>query len=134
MGTKKAARSRTSLWRIAPQLVVVLLVLGLASAMAIQPTRQLFEQRDRIASMSNDLNTVEKANRRLESRIKRLKNPDYIEQEARRSGLVRPGETTYVVMPPSRKSKSGRSKPPAPPDAQHEPSIIESFLHFVGLG
>ena len=129
----RSRRSRAPLWRYGPQLVVVLLVLGLASATAIQPTRQLFEQRDRIANMSGDLDEIQRANRRLESRIKRLQDPDYIEQEAREAGLVRPGETTYVVMPPSRKRKPERSPEPRP-QPEPEPSVIESFLRFVGLG
>lgn len=117
-----------------PQLVIMALVLGLVGAMAIQPTRQLLAQRDRIGQMSGDLNDLERGNRRLAERVERLNDPDYLEQEARRVGLVRPGETTYVVVPPPEKQEGGRTprraKDTAEPPA---PSFLESFLHFVGL-
>ena len=57
------------------------------------------------------------------------------EQRAREQiGLVRPGETTYVVMPPSdqeqtadkkERQKKVRVEPPPPP------SFLESAVHFI---
>lgn len=116
-------------------MVVTALVLGLVGAMAIQPTRQLLAQRDRIGQMSGDLNALERENRRLEERVERLNDPDYLEQEARRVGLARPGETSYVVVPPSRKQAKQSRKATAPPPAPEpaEPSFLETFLQFVGL-
>ena len=119
-----------------PQLVTVALVLGLVGAMAIQPTRQLLAQRDRIGAMSGGLNALERDNRRLEERLERLNDPDFLEQEARRVGLVRPGETTYVVVPPSRKELRGDNKPGARPEVAAEPDdpgFLQNFLHFIGL-
>ena len=118
----------------APQIVAFLLVLGLVGAMAIEPTRQLLQQRDRISKMSGDLTEVAAGNERLAEQIARLKNDDYIEQRAREQiGLVRPGETTYVVMPPSKSDepkRKQRAKPLAPPPP---PGFFESLLEFVGL-
>ena len=118
----------------APQTVVVILVLGLVGAMAIEPTRQLLQQRDRISEMSRGLAEVQSGNAKLEEQIARLKNNDYIEQRAREQiGLVRPGETTYVVMPPSGTDGPKRKqqvKKPAPPPP---PGFVESMLDFVGL-
>jgi cell division protein FtsB len=123
-------------WGVAPQLVAVVPVLGLVVAMGVQPTRQLFAQRDRISEISGDLNSLERGNRALEERVQRLNDPDYLEQEARRLGLTRPGETIYVVVPPSRKdaNRGGRDAP-----AQRQPvrpatsGFLEGLLHFVGL-
>jgi cell division protein FtsB len=121
---------------IGPQVTVVVLVVVLAGAMAIQPTRQLLAQRARIAEMSEELRRTQTANSELEAYIDRLENPDYIESRARSElGLVRPGETTFVVMPPTkraarrreRKAERPRSAPPAPP------GFIERVLHFIGL-
>jgi cell division protein FtsB len=118
----------------APQTVVVILVIGLVGAMAIEPTRQLLQQRDRISGMTGDLAEVQSSNTRLEDQIARLKNDDYIEQRAREQiGLVRPGETTYVVMPPSNSDepkRKQRAEKPAPPPP---PGFFESVLDFVGL-
>ena len=116
-----------------PQIVIVVLIVGLFGALAIEPTRQLLQQRERLAGMSSDLRTVERSNEKLEARIDRLKDPDFLEQRARSLGLVRPGETTYIVMPPSdsgrnRKRKADRRPEPPPP-----PGVIESFLQFIGV-
>ncbi|MFP5351031.1 MAG: FtsB family cell division protein [Actinomycetota bacterium] len=118
-----------------PQIVALLLVLGLLGAMAIEPTRQLVEQRERIEGLSQDLEEIQSSNAELETRIGRLQDPDFLEQRARDMGLVRPGETAYVVMPPSRsKAKAKRkaaAKAPAPAPA--EPGFIEGFLAFMGI-
>ena len=119
----------------APQIIAFVLVLGLLGAMAIEPTRQLLDQRDRISSVAGELRDVEASNAALQAQIDRLKDDDYLEQLAReRIGLVRPGETTYVVMPPSdqeeraalkhRKAKAKVAPPPPP-------SFLESAIHFV---
>lgn len=121
---------------IAPQAIVLVLVLGLAAAMAIQPTRQLLAQRERIAGMKEELRGMQGSNHKLETRIARLTDPDYLEQRAREQiGLVRPGETTYLVMPPSKKANKTKPKRPAhkpvrvpPPDG-----FVERVLDFIGI-
>lgn len=117
-----------------PQIVALLLVLGLLGAMAIEPTRQLIEQRERIQTMSQELEEVETSNEHLERRIGRLQDPDFLEQRARDIGLVRPGETAFVVMPPSKskaRKKEAAKRTPRPAPAQ--PGFIEGFLAFVGI-
>ena len=119
---------------IGPQVLVVLLVIALASAMAIGPTRQLLEQRARISGMQNDLDTLVRSNGQLEHRVARLRDPDYLETLARsQSGLVHEGEKAFVVMPPSKvpglKHSERLPKEPPPPD----PSFVEGLLDFIGL-
>jgi len=125
---------------VGPQVVIVCLVLGLIAAMAIQPTRALLEQRRRIEGMSGDLRKMQTTNAKLEARIERLQDPDFIEQEAREKvGLVRKGEITWIVVPPTRKQQrkqagaGAEAKPVAEP-ATSEQGLIEGFLDFVGLG
>ncbi len=122
-------------WGIGPQVVVFLLVMGLFGALAIEPTRQLLEQRKRIDGMAADFEAVQRSNERLEARIERLKDPDFLEQRARTQiGLVRPGETTFIVMPPRRGAASNKGKrartEAAPPEP---PGFIEGFVDFLGL-
>ena len=125
---------------VGPQVVIVCLVLGLIAAMAIQPTRALLEQRRRIEGMSGDLRKMQTTNAKLEARIERLQDPDFIEQEAREKvGLVRKGEITWIVVPPTRKQQrkqagAGAEGKPAAEPATSEPGLIEGFLDFVGLG
>ncbi|MDQ4094916.1 MAG: septum formation initiator family protein [Actinomycetota bacterium] len=123
--------------RIGPGTIVVVLVLALCGAMAIEPTRQLVEQRHRIAGMARDLREIERANKALENRIARLNDPDFLEQRAREEiGLIRPGETAYVVMPPTRKTTSSnrqRDSEVAPSAADERAGWFEGLLAFVGL-
>lgn len=128
------------------QIVIVLLVVTLMGAMAIEPTRQLLEQRERVTTMKKDLNEVQASNAELRHRIKRLNDPDFIEQRAREQiGLVREGEITYVVMPPSRQARSGgkaakangaapkkAKRAAAQPEAE-EPGFFQGILDFVGF-
>ncbi|MCA1703153.1 MAG: septum formation initiator family protein [Actinobacteria bacterium] len=118
------------------QVIGFLLVIGLLVAMAIQPTRQLLQQKQRVSAMNENLQRVQNVNDRLADRIRRLRDPDYIEQRAREQvGLVRPGEQPYVVLPPgdggSRKGKAApKHRTVAPPQ---EDGALRSFLHFLGL-
>ena len=117
-----------------PQVIGVILIIGLLGALAIEPTRQLLEQRDRLSGMSQDLRSVERSNQRLEARIDRLKNPDFLEQRARALGLVRSGETTYIVMPPGKAAaKDRRRKASRVQEAPPEPGLLESFMQFIGI-
>lgn len=115
-----------------PQIVAFILVVGLVGAMGIQPTRRLLDQRVRISSMASELAEVQAGNEHLESQIARLNDPDYLEQRARAFGLVRPGETTYVVMPPSEAEKAKRKRA-APVEPPAPPGFVDSLLHFLGL-
>ena len=116
--------------------VAVLLILGLIVAIAAEPARQLMAQRDRINGMSSELDELTTTNQALEDRIDRLQDPDYLEQEAREVGLVRPGETAYVVMPPGRKARLAKQRklraetPPPPPP---EPTFVQELFEFMGL-
>ena len=121
---------------VGPQAVVLLLVLALAGATAIGPTRKLLEQRSRIAGMSAELDRIELSNEQLEDRIVRLGDPDYLEQQAReQSELVLPGETSYIVMPPKQRGRNERGGAKGSGDAAppREPGFIEGFLDFLGV-
>ena len=119
-----------------PQIVVVLLVVGLAGAMAIEPTRQLLAQKNRIDGMTSDLREIERSNRSLERRIERLRDPAFLEQQARdQGGFLMPGETRVVVLPPEeKKEKRARAAPRRAPKPQPEPSFVEALIDFVAPG
>jgi cell division protein FtsB len=128
-----AARRLRPARALGPQLVVILLVLGLAGAMAIEPTRQLLEQRDRIEGMQEDLARTRVANRALKRRIERLNDPDFLEQAGRELGLIRPGERAYVVLPPTRRASRRRDPGPRRHGAGGDgrPDFLDRALHFI---
>lgn len=121
------------------QLMALVLVLGLVSAMAIQPTRQLLAQQHRISATAHELHRTERDNHRLDVQIARLRNPDFIEEQARAQiGLVRPGETAYVVMPRPHKRAKHRGQSRSTERKSHKPAAnnqgaIRGFLHFLGF-
>ena len=121
-----------------PQVIAGLLVLGVLGAMLVEPTRQLMEQKERLSESAAQLDGLESTNTSLERRIERLQDPDFIEQKAReQAGLVRPGETLYVVVPPSvdkldqKRKERQRARAKAAPEP--EPGVMEAFLSFVGF-
>jgi cell division protein FtsB len=124
------------------QLMALVLVLGLVSAMAIQPTRQLLAQQHRIRATAHELHKTERDNHRLDVQIARLQNPDFIEEQARAQiGLVRPGETAYVVMPKPHKhlkhgkhlKNRGESKHRRDESTPQSEGVIRGFLNFLGF-
>jgi cell division protein FtsB len=129
------------------QFVIVLLVIALMGAMAIEPARQLLEQRERISGMETDLTEVQSSNAELRYRIKRLSDPDFVEQRAREQiGLVRPGEQVYAVVPPGRKEqakdrraraarKESRAEKAAAatPAKEVDGGFASGILDFIGL-
>jgi cell division protein DivIC len=121
---------------LGPQIFVFLLILGLLGAMAIEPTRKLMDQRTRIDQATAELDQVNRSNQRLQARIDRLKDPDYVDQLARsQAGLVKPGEIAFVVMPPGRgaspaRKDAARAPQKAPPP---DPSFVQSVLDFIGI-
>jgi len=129
------------------QFVIVLLVMALMGAMAIEPVRQLLEQRELVSGMEQDLRDVEQSNGNLRDRIKRLNDPDFVEQRAREQiGLVRPGEIPFVVMPSGKANKARLKKQSAkraeakkvkkaaaPTSEADDLGFVEGVLDFVGL-
>ena len=78
-------------------LVAVFVILIL---MAAAPARQAYEQKQAVARERARLEALKTENRSLEQRLARLNDPEYQEKLAREQlGLVRPGETSYVVVP-----------------------------------
>lgn len=137
--TKSSPGWRLPSLGIGAQLIALVLVLGLVSAMAIQPTRQLLAQQHRIKATAQELHKTERANQRLGEQIARLRNPDFIEEQARAQiGLVRPGETAYLVMPKphqhhKHRNHAHRARRRARNVAPHEDGGIRGFLNFLGL-
>lgn len=140
MAQRVPAAKRLRLPRLGrgPQVIAAILVLGVLGGMLVEPTRQLMEQKERLSQSAAQLGGLEDTNAKLERRIERLQDPDFIEQKAReQAGLVRPGETLYVVVPPSagkleeKREKRKRAKEQAAPAP--EPGVVQSFLDFVGF-
>jgi cell division protein FtsB len=97
------------------RLGLLALVVGALAVTGIAPAQQVYQQRRLIDKEEAKLAALSEKNAVLESRLARSQDPAYMEKLAREQlGLVRPGETSYVVIP--------GPPVPAPPAQPAQPS------------
>jgi cell division protein FtsB len=76
--------------------------------LSVAPARLYFEQKAELAELERQAAALERETADLEARAERLRDRDHLERLARQClGMVRPGETAFVVVP--------REGAPAPP-------------------
>ncbi len=89
-------RRRPSLSRLALRwlglAVVLVITLGY-----VQPLRAYLDARDEVAVRQADIAVLDGERQRLERRLEFTGTDAFIEREARRLGLVRPGERLFIV-------------------------------------
>jgi cell division protein FtsB len=81
---------------------LVLRWLGLAVVLVIalgyvQPLRAYLDAREQVQTRSTDIAKLERERDTLERRLEFTDTDAFIEREARRLGLVRPGERLFIV-------------------------------------
>ncbi|HEU4868498.1 MAG TPA: septum formation initiator family protein [Actinomycetota bacterium] len=76
------------------------LVVGALALTGVAPARQAFQQREQLAQVEAKVSALQERNDELTGRLNRLSDIAYMEKLAREQlGLIRPGETAYVVVP-----------------------------------
>jgi len=80
--------------------VALLAVLGAILLMYLSPAKHWWEQSRTAASQTAELQELEAENAKLQRRARLLANPDTLELEARRLGMVQQGERAYVIENP----------------------------------
>ena len=79
---------------------VLVMTLVALLLMAVPPARQLYRQHTQVQAAERKLEALKRDNARLDEELARLEDPDHLELLARQElGLVRPGETGFVVVP-----------------------------------
>jgi hypothetical protein len=66
--------------------------------MYYRPVRAYFDTKDALTARRADVHALEKQKRLLERRLSVTTSPAALELEARRLGLVKPGERLFVVQ------------------------------------
>jgi cell division protein FtsB len=74
--------------------VVAFVVIALSY---VHPLRSYWAAQERVAERKAELAGLDRQNARLEKRLALSDNDAFIEREARRLGLVRPGERLFIV-------------------------------------
>jgi cell division protein FtsB len=82
--------------------VALLFVLGVIVLLYIPPVTHWFQQSGTAARQHADVARLRRERARLQVRLRELTGPGAIEREARRLGMVRPGERPYAVTLPKR--------------------------------
>ncbi|HEV2723460.1 MAG TPA: septum formation initiator family protein [Thermoleophilaceae bacterium] len=83
--------------------LALLVMLGVILLLYISPIKHWFEQSGTRAAQRQELSRLNAENALLKGKVRRLSNPGSLEQEARRLGMVRQGERSYVIENPPRR-------------------------------
>lgn len=110
--------------RLAVLATIMVFLLGVM-LVGLVPFKQILNQRDAVAAAEDRLSQLQEENERLTGQVQALETPIEIERRAREDfGLVRPGETAYIVMPVD---------PPGEPTETSEstsPGFFRSIVEF----
>lgn len=79
-------------WRLA-----VLCAFLFVAALYVHPLFSIWSARGEAAQRRGEVAHLQAERERLERRVRALRDPRALEREARRLGMVRPGERAYVV-------------------------------------
>lgn len=80
--------------------VALLALLGGILLLYVSPAKHWWEQSRTAASQTAELRELEAEHEKLKQRAKRLQDPDTLELEARKLGMVQMGERAYVIENP----------------------------------
>ncbi len=83
-------------WDRIGRIALLLVLLGVI-ALYVNPLRSWWSTRAESAQRGAEVTKLERENRALRERRAQLKDPRMLENEARRLGMVKPGERAFVV-------------------------------------
>lgn len=110
LARRSPAPRRRLIWPILGSVVFVGVLF-----VAVFPTQTLLGQHSEADDKQVELDEVEVRNEELQRRVDELKDPTYIELLAREDfGLVKPGEESYVIVPPAESDPPAETEPPEP--------------------
>ena len=76
-----------------------MITLGVILLLYVSPTKHWIEQSRTASAQKQELEGLSAENTRLQRRVKALGDPMTLEREARKLGMVREGERSYVIRP-----------------------------------
>jgi cell division protein FtsB len=71
--------------------------LGVILLLYLSPAKHWFEQSATAREQHSELRDLTRQNRQLKQRVTTLRDPAALEEQARRLGMVREGERSYVI-------------------------------------
>lgn len=98
-GSGSRAKGRSGV-RVTPRAAVLLVVVMLLGLALVYPARLYIDQRGKVAELQRQTQELSDQKVLLSRQIDQLGDPAYLERLAREClGMVRPGETAFVVVP-----------------------------------
>ena len=82
--------------------IALLATLGVILLLYVSPTKHWIEQSGTRSAQQRELRQLTAENATLKRKVSALRDPSALEQEARRLGMVRRGERSYVIQNPPR--------------------------------
>ena len=76
---------------------LAVVVLSLIAAAYAQPLRAYLSARDDVARRRAEVGALERERRALTARLEYARTDEFVTREARKLGLVRPGERLFIV-------------------------------------
>ena len=76
---------------------LAVVVLALIAAAYVQPLRAYLSARDDVARRRAEVGALERERRALAARLEYARTDEFVVREARKLGLVRPGERLFIV-------------------------------------
>ncbi len=76
---------------------LAVVVLAAIAAAYVHPIRSYMDARGEVDGRKADIAALEREQERLDARIKVAETDEFVEREARKLGLVRPGERLFIV-------------------------------------
>ena len=96
--TRRASKRPRRVSRPVRALRWIGLVILLAVAVGyVQPLRAYRDATADVAAQKAQIERIERTNATLEQRIEETETPEFVEREARKLGLVKPGERLFIV-------------------------------------
>ena len=83
--------------------IALLAMLAVILLLYASPTKHWIEQSGTRSAQKRELKQLSAENATLERKVRALRDPGALEQEARRLGMVRRGERSYVIENPPRR-------------------------------
>ena len=80
--------------------IALLAMLGVILLLYLSPTKHWIEQSATRSAQKDELKELGAENATLKRKVRALRDPGALEQEARRLGMVRRGERSYVIENP----------------------------------
>jgi cell division protein FtsB len=107
------------------------LVVGALALTGVAPARQALRQHQQVDELQSRVDALKQRNGELTGRLNRLSDVAYMEKLAREQlGVVRPGETSYVVVPAPAPAAPVAATEPEPKDLRER--VAEWIKNLLG--